>query len=556
MVHYRMTVVAPPSDLDVRASALLDQLLSLQNVTVNSGDLDDWLNQLSQLEREVQTLWIAHYLAVKRNANDENDKTRYKRLVSHWIPQIETQIDVLHKAACTLDLAQSHPQVALHFEADRIQSQSQQQLTLQAQERVLITEFDAISSNKSIAFEGRNLTVQDVQAIIRVTTDRQKREDLWQLIKSSQLQVTPKLDALFAQLLEVRQDLAAVSNTANYVEYVWKSSNRYYTPDEAVEFLDATAEIFADLTAHLDQTRARALGIERLKPWDLNVRLTTPSSSVLSHDDYIEISKQVIQEIDPEFGAVVDKLRQEGRFDLSPRSGKMTGNAAFLHKAHNTTEIVCNLTGNFGGLSALLHELGHAIHWHFLTPNNYAWDLHGDKEVEEFFALVFQFLGCEIIAGNNMFSQADRDFYRRAGAENALTRLRSVDERVRMELWLYRQVGEIAPSKIDQHYLELYQRPSVDWSAHEDYISKRWQHDHLFTRSFYNIEYSISTVAALLFLDMYHKNSSQAVKSLRIGMGVGLTQGFKFIFEVMGIQFPFSRDQIVSAKNVVNGWLE
>lgn len=550
-----MLAVAPSSDLDVRANALLDQLLSLQEVPVGSGNLDAWLNQLSRLEREVQTLWITHLLAVKRNANDEKAKVRYKRLVSHWIPQLEAQIDVLHDSALTSDLAKSYPEVALHFEADHLQVQSKQQLSFQAQERVLITEYDTIVSNKSITFEGRNLTIQEVQSIIKSTTDRQKRKALWHLIESSELQVAQKLDVLFAKLLELRQNLAAVSNSANYVEYVWKSSNRYYTPNEAVEFLNTTAEIFANLTTRLDQARARALGIEQLKPWDLNVQLTTPSNTVFSEDDYISISKQVIQKIDPEFGGVVDNLRQECRFDLSPRLGKMNGNAAFLHKALNTTEIVCNLTGSFGDLSALLHELGHAIHWHFLTPNNFAWDLHGDKEVEEFFAFAFQFLGSEVISKNDKIPISDRNLYRKSAIENILTRLRSVDERLRMELWLYSQIGGISSTKIDQHYLELYQRSSVDWFENTEYISKQWQHEHLFVQSFYNIEYSISTVAALLFVDMYHKNSTQAIKNLKVGMGVGLTKGFKSIFEVIGIPFPFSRDQIVSARKVLSDWL-
>jgi oligoendopeptidase F len=556
MVRYLMIAVAPSSNLDVRANALLEQLLDLQKVAVEPRGVDAWLNQLSQLEREVQTLWITHVLAVKRNANDANAKAQYKRLVKHWIPQIETQIGVLHDSTRALNLAKSHPQLALHFEDDNQQIQSEHQLSLQAQERVLVTEYDTIASNKNVAFEGRNLTIREVQSIIKSTTDRQKREALWHSIEVSELQVAPKLDALFAQLLELRQELATVSGAGNYVEYVWKSSNRYYTPQEAIEFLNATAEIFADLTAQLDQARARALELDLLKPWDLNVRLNAPSTTMLSHDDYINISKQVIQQIDPEFGQVVDKLRQENRFDLLPRLGKMNGNAAFLHKALNTTEIVCNLTGAFEDLSALLHELGHAIHWRFLTPNNFAWDLHGDKEVEEFFAFVFQFLSCETISRDTKISVSDRNLYQKSTIQNVLARLRSVDERLRMELWIYVQSGEIASTKIDQHYLKLYQRPFVDWSNSTEYLSKQWQHEHLFTQSFYNIEYSISTIAALLFVDMYHKNPGQAIKGLKTGMEVGLSQGFKAIFEVIGIQFPFSREQIASAKNVLSRWLK
>jgi oligoendopeptidase F len=551
-----MIVAASSSNVDVHGSALLDRVLSLQTVPVTSSDLDNWLYQVSQLEREVQTLWITHVLAVKRNANDATAKSAYKRLVEHWIPKIESQIDVLHDSAGALNLGESHPNVALYFKSDLGQSQSQEQLSLQAQERTLITEYDTIVSNRSVTVEGRQITVPEALSILRSTPDRQTRDALWQMIKRSELEVGPKLDAVFVQLLELRQNLAAVSNNANYVEYVWQSSNRCYTPDEAIEFLDVTSEIFAGLTAQVDRDRMRALEIEHLKPWDLDVRLTAPSGTVLSEENYVAISKQVIQEIDPNFGAVVDKLRQEGRFDLSPRPGKMNGNAAFLHKALNTTEIVCNLTGTFDDLSALLHELGHAIHWHFLTPNNFAWDLHGDKEVNEFFAFVFQFLGYEIVIKDTAFLQTDRDFYQRSIFERVLARLQSVNERVRMELWLYGQSRKLTPMEIDQHYLELYQRQSVDWADDEDYLSKQWQYPQLFTQSFYNIEYSISTIAALIFLSMYHKDSIEAIKRLKVGMGVGLSQGFKSIFEVMGIRFPFSRDQIVSAKDVLSGWLE
>ncbi len=550
-----MTVAASPSDLDVRASALLDQLESLRTTAVAPDQLDDWLGRWSRLEREVQTLWICHLLAIKRDANDTNARAQYKRLMSHWIPQIETQIDVLRDAACASDLAKRHPQLASRFEAEREESQSQEQLKLQSEEQILTTEYDAIVSTKDVFFEGRDLTVREALSLLEATTDRQNRQVMWQTIKRSELEVVPKLDALFAQLLGLRQNLAAISGAANYVEYVWQSSNRSYTPDEAVEFLNATAAVFADLTVRLDQERARILGVEQLKPWDLNVRLTPPSNVVLSQDDYLNFGEQIVTEIDPEFGAVVQKLRQERRFDLSPRAGKTGSNAAFLLRALDTTEIICNLTGAVDDLSALLHELGHAIHWHFLSPDKFVWDLNGDDEVKEFFAFVFQFLGCEIVVANVAIPQSDRAFYRRSALEHVLARLRSVDERVRMELWLYSQTGEIGPSEIDRRYLELYQRPAVSWSGDEDFLSKQWQHEHLFSQSFYNIEYSISTVAALLFLDMYHKNSKQAIKSLRIGMKIGLTQGFKSIFEAMGIEFPFHRDQIVVAKSVLENWL-
>jgi oligoendopeptidase F len=223
MVHYPMVGAASSFDfLDVRASTLLDQLQGLEQATVTLGKLDDWLNQLSHLEREVQTLWITHILAVKRNANDEDAKALYKHLVKHWIPKIETQIDVLHNAACALDLAKSHPNLASHFESDRVQGQSQQQLSLQAQERVLITEYDTIVSNKSVAFEGRNLKSREVESIIKSTVNREKREELWHLIKDSELKVTKKLDVLFTALLDLRQNLAAASGYNNYVEYVWQ----------------------------------------------------------------------------------------------------------------------------------------------------------------------------------------------------------------------------------------------------------------------------------------------------------------------------------------------
>lgn len=539
--------------LDARAAELLDALEGLQRTPLDPRTLSEWLRTCSRVKCEIQTLWAEHFLATRRDTNAVEARALYKHLMGTWMPKLEAYDEPLARKALDAGVANTQPGIALKLETD-LGSQDTEQL---AQERLLSSQYDDITANQKVELAGTGLLPREAQARLETETDGTERAAVWQAVKQSDLITAAELDTLFVQLLRARQQLATHAGSTNYAEHVWQQTNREYTIQDAVELLDGIAEVFADLTARADEDRAAQLGVERLRPWDLRLKLNPPASDTLRVDEYVATAEQVMERLDTAFGAVIRRLEAERRFDLLPRLGKARGNFAAHLLAQGTSEVFCNVTGGLEEFRTLLHELGHAVHWNFISanPNSTFWDFYNFQEVCEFCAFVFTFLGTFRLLEDLGLSQEDQRWYRRSMLESVLSRLRDVDERVRIELWLYQQTRDISIEEVDAQYVTLYHRSGVDWSGHEDALRKGWQKPHLFQHSFYNIEYSIATVAALLFLRAHQQDPAGAAARLKKAMRLGATAGPTAVFAEAGIQFPFSKEQLVIARDVLAQWL-
>lgn len=551
------SLAASVSELDTRAAALLSELQGLQHNPVHPETLSEWLRTYSRIKCELQTLWMECSLATARDSNDGQAQAIYQRLMETWIPTLETYDEPLARMALSAGAAEAHPGIALKLEADLGGQHTEELRELLAQERLLRSQYNTITSNQKVELSGTSLTAREALNRLSSTQEARERESIWQAIKGSNLSVARDLDALFTKLLRARQQVAVHAGKANYAEYVWQQTNREYSIQDAVELLDGIAEVFADLTARVDNDRAGRLGLERLRPWDLTVKLNSPTSNALRVDDYVATAEQVMERLDPGFGSIIRKLEVEGRFDLSPRLGKARGNFAAHLLVYGTSEVLCNLTGGLEEFRTLLHELGHAVHWNFISadPESTFWDFYNFHEVCEFYAFAFTILGTYRVLEDFELSQEDQRRYKRSLAESFLSRLRDVDERVRIELWLYQQTQDVSTEEVDAHYVELYHRPAVDWSGHEDILRKGWQNQFLFLHSFYNIEYSIATVAVLLFMKLYEEDPQGAMLRMKKAIRMGATAGSTAIFTEVGVQFPFSKEQLVTARDVLAEWL-
>lgn len=545
------------AELDAQAAALLNDLEALNTAPVDVETLPDWLREYSRVKGRIQTLWAERLLATKRDSNDAQAQAVYKHLMGSWIPKLEAYEEPLNRAALNAGLAETQPGLARKLEAELGGQHTEELREALAQERLLSSRYSVITSNQVVELAGTSLPAHQAQDRLKSKVDAGEREAIWHAIKRSDLKVSSDLDALFADLLRARQRVAVHAGRNNYAEHVWQQANREYTIEEAVEFLDGIAEVFGPLTAQVDYDRAEKLGLGRLKPWDLTSESKPPTSTTLETDQYVDIAAQVLERLDPAFGMVVREMEAEGRIDLGPRLGKDKGNLSIHLFAYGTSEVLCSDTDGFKGLGTLLHELGHSVHSHFLSsnPDNLVWDLYGFTEIREFCAFIFTALGESRLLEHLKLSQDEQRWYRRSLAQSFLARLRDVDERLRMELWLYQQTRDITTEEIDAHYLTLYRRPAVDWAGHEDRLRKGWQNRFLFLYSFYNIEYSIATVAALLFVQAYREDPTSALGRFKQAMRAGATVGPSAIFAQAGIRFPFSREQLIIARDVLAEWL-
>ncbi|WP_293913184.1 M3 family metallopeptidase [Deinococcus sp.] len=545
------------STLDSQAAALLADLASLQATSVTASTLDEWLRTYSTIKGECQTFWITHYAATKRDTTDEQGQAAYHRLMSHWMPQIEAFDAPLAQKALDADEGDLNPNIALKLKADLTGQASERLRELLAEERLLSTQYDVITAGRRVYLGGEELLMQQARTRLGVATTSSEREAIWKAMEQATLAATPELDALFLDLLRIRREIAAEAGKANYAEYIWDHSVRAFTMAEAVQMLDDIAEVFADLTTQVDRDRAVQLGIDELRPWDVEAKVVPAADATLPVKDYISLAERVMDGIDPEFGNVVRHLRAENRFDLEPRPGKSGTNMVLHSMATSSSEIVCSLAGGALAFGTVLHELGHTIHFHYLdsNPKTTYWDRDGFMEILEFFASVFTDLGRFEQLSAFSLSKSDQRWYKWSLAENILAILRLVDQDFRIESWVYQKPSKLSTEDLDTHYLELYNRSSVNWTGHKDTLKKKWQNQFIFMYSFYNIEYAMADIAALLFSKSYQDDPVGAAKRLKKAMQVGATSGSKAVLAEVDIQFPFSRKQIIEARDVLANWL-
>ena len=218
--------------------------------------------------------------------------------------------------------------------------------------------------------------------------------------------------------------------------------------------------------------------------------------------------------------------------------------------------LVCNFSGGVESFRGLLHELGHAAHHHSLSgvPGHVFWDFTGFWEVQEFYAFVFTYIGLLEFFELQEVSAEERQWYLRSTVERIMERFSDIEERTRLDLWLYQQRPPTT-DQIDARYRELTRTSGVDWSGLEDTLSKRWQKPHTFKYAFYNIDYAVAMLAALQFVHAYREDRTAALTRLKCSMLLGATVGAQRIFAEAGIAFPFQRDQLVLARSVLEDWL-
>jgi oligoendopeptidase F len=545
-------------DSEAQASALHSRLTALHAKEPAQMDAA-WLTQWSRLKCQVQTLWAEIFLATKRDSNDLAARDRYRHFMQAWVPRFDA-LDQLFAQQTVAQMDRSlrlSPNTSRQLAAELEEVSSSELHQLTAQEWGLFGEYDAVISNQEVDLGGTPLPIKAAYTQLAATTESPERRRIWEAIQRTQQADRPRLDALYIQLMQVRQEMARAAGAATYAEHSWQAAEREYTPQQALDYLAEIDQVFGEVMVRVDQERAAALGQSRLWPWDLTVALVPSASQPLTEGDYLALAQDCLNRLDPEFGALIPSLQAKGLLDLTPRPGKAGENAALHLMATGESAILCHLDGGVAGFRPLFHELGHALHSQGLSANsdNLFWDLVNFTETREFFAFVLQFLGSLTLLEHPALGEADRRWYQRFMVEDVTHRLQDINERLRLELWIYGQPDPPSLAGIETHYLEVYARPSVDWTDQQAALIQQWQKPQLFHRTFYNIDYSLAVVAALVFVRAYEERPAESLMLLKQAMRLGTVAGPSEIFALLQLDFPPSPDQIKLARDTVLRWM-
>jgi len=123
--------------------------------------------------------------------------------------------------------------------------------------------------------------------------------------------------------------------------------------------IETVAEGF-QLSAMYYKLKAKLLGVKRLKYHERNVEYGNIDRKY-PFKDSVRLVNKVLRDLDSEFSDILETFLREGRFDVLPRKGKVSGAFCAHHLITQPTYILLNHNERFDDVLTLAHELGHGI---------------------------------------------------------------------------------------------------------------------------------------------------------------------------------------------------
>ena len=539
-----------PENLNVddthEVSKLYRHLLQ-REIPVDSAKLRQWILDWSELESVLGEVSCRRYVAMTCNTADEKAAKAYTDFVENIQPIMNEYDDKLNKklvAHPAKDALQGEfgewfkgVQVSLDlFSPDNIALETEENKEIQA--------YQKITGGMSVEFDGETKTMQQMAAYME-RTDRELRERAWRTMWERRLQDKDALDKSFDNLFAIRKQVAKNAHCKDFIDYIFLAKHRFdYSPADCEAFHESIEKLVLPLQKEIYKKRAQKMGLERLRPWDLNVDPLdrAPLKPYSTGDELIEKVDQIFESIHPQAGKWAREMQAKKLIDPDSRLGKAPGGYQIGFDESRLPFIFMNSACTDRDIYTLLHESGHSFHQFALADQ----PIFPYRDVPAEFAEVAS-MSMELIGMSNL-----KPFYgndREAIERSTIGELEDV-------IWLFPWVASV-----DSFQHRLYNFPEhtasdrsdiwseimdrydagVDYTGLEAVRRNLWQKQlHIFECPFYYIEYGIAQIGALQVWANFKKDPKKAIDDLFRAESLGSSRPVKELFEAANIKFDFS----------------
>ncbi|WP_290745502.1 M3 family oligoendopeptidase [Fibrobacter sp. UBA4309] len=539
-----------PNDLnpdDSRAVSALYQSLLQRDIPVDAAKLCQWILDWSELESVLGEVSCRRYVAMTCNTADEKAAKAYTDFVENVQPIMNEYDDKLNKKLV------AHPakdalkgefgewfkgvQVSLDlFSPDNIPLETEENKEIQA--------YQKITGGMSVEFEGKTQTMQQLAAYME-RTDRDLRERAWRAMWERRLQDKEALDKAFDNLFALRKQIAKNSHCKDFIDYIFLAKHRFdYSPADCEAFHESIEKLVLPLQKEIYKKRAQKMGLDRLRPWDLNVDPLnrTPLKPYSTGDELIEKVDQIFESIHPQAGKWAREMQAKKLIDPDSRLGKAPGGYQIGFDESRLPFIFMNSACTDRDIYTLLHESGHSFHQFALADQ----PIFPYRDVPAEFAEVAS-MSMELIGTSNL-----KPFY----GDDTEAIARSIAGELEDVIWLFPWVASVdsfqhrlysfpehTASDRSDIWTEIMDRydTGVDYSGLEAVRRNLWQKQlHIFECPFYYIEYGIAQIGALQVWANFKKDPKKAIDDLFRAESLGSSRPLPELFAAANIKFDFT----------------
>lgn len=514
--------------------------------------LKTWLTDWSELDAVSgeYSRWI--YVRTTIDTGDDKAKADLTDLFTNIIPQLSAHDNLLKKKFVECQFTdQLDPQIfstTIRRMKKEIELFREINIPLQSELSLKQSKFNEIAGAQSIQYNGAEITIEQA-AVYLANTDRTVRDEVYHKVGNRRLEDREKLDDLLSELIRLRNQVAINAGYKNYLEYRFAELGRFdYTPEDCLKFHDVIQQTVTPLVDTLFAERKQLLGLDKLKPWDLEVDTSgkAPLKPFNSTTELVEKTITCFNRLDPYFGERISIMNSMKYLDLDSRMRKSPGGYNMTMPEIGVPFIFMNSANNEHDLITIVHEGGHAIHT-FLTHDL---ELTAFKETPSEIAEVAS-MGMELMSMEHwdiFYTQSD-DLKR--ARKNHLKYILSILTRVCLgdsfQFWLYINPEHTAEER-RKKWRELQRKfgsEVVDWSDDENLHEINYQRImHFYEVPFYYIEYAFAQLGALAIWRNFKQDPAKAILDYKKALTLGFTKPIPVFYETAGAKFDFSKPYI------------
>jgi oligoendopeptidase F len=548
------TLQLPTSSEDISQATWEDLLPYFEELAIrpiDASNVEEWLTDWSRLQSLVYEANARAMFAYTGDTSNAAYEQAHLRYVSEIMPKVTEQH--VRLAARLLDLGYTRPglETMIRRFANQRELFQEENVPLMAETERLQSEYQKVTGTMTVEWEGKEVPLPRLQSYLQ-EQDRDVREKAWRLSLQPYIDSRDRLADIFDRLVELRQGIASNAGMASYRDYAHREKDRFdYTPEDCVRWQDAVEQTVVPAVARIRERRRQRLGVDALRPWDLNhdVAGRPPLRPFDEVPELISGSTRIFSKLDPELEGYFRTMADEGLLDLDSRKGKAPGGYCDQFTLIGRPIIFMNAVGVARDLETLLHEAGHAFHvfeWNRIEP---IFQRFPGAEMCEVASMSMELLASPYLE-REKGGFYDSDDARRARATHlrelitVLTHIASVDA---FQHWIYTDPSGGDRDARDRAWLEIRSRfdPGVDWSGLDAQRVARWYAQiHFFCYPFYYIEYGLAQLAALQVWRASMKDPVGALRDYRSALALGATRPLPELFGAAGARLIFDPESM------------
>lgn len=504
--------------------------------------LADWTRLSERLDEIYQRFFIATTL----NTADHEAEQQFNTFLDEVYPAMQEAEQQLKEKLLASGLEPAGFELPLRRMRAEAALFRPENLPLFTEEQKLATQYDKIIGAQTVEWAGEELTLPQLQPLYQ-NPERSVRERAWRLAAQRWLADRPAINELWQKFLKLRQQMAVNAGLSDFRAFRWHKLHRFdYTPADCFQFHQAIEAEVVPIASRIYQKRRRRLGVEALRPWDLEVDPLgrPPLRPYRAAADLPKKGAAIFQQLDPHLGAYFETMRRENLLDLENRKNKAPGGYCDALTAVKRPFIFMNAVGLHDDVQTLLHEAGHAFHVFESSALPYYQQLYVGEEFGEVASMAMEYLGGPYLAApGSFYTQAEAARARVEHLEGAILFWPYMAVVDAFQHWVYENPQLSAdPARCDAHWAALWQRfmPGVDWSGLEEEMMTGWQRKpHIHQIPFYYVEYGLAQLGAVQVWRNSLADPAGAVASYRRALALGGTVSLPQLYATAGAKFAF-----------------